>query len=50
VEDTRTEWERRFPQLFAHKLALQGYDVASTPLSQLNPAHPQFIGAQKPTQ
>ena len=45
VADTRTEWELRFPQLFAKKLQLEGYDVASTPVSMLNPAHPQFLGA-----
>lgn len=47
VADTRSEWELRFPQLFAKKLQLEGYDVASTPVSVLNPAHPQFLGASK---
>jgi hypothetical protein len=44
VDDTRSEWELRFPQLFAKKLQLEGYDVANTPVSVLNPAHPQFLG------
>ena len=29
-EDTRTEWERRYPQLFRHKLESEGWPVAPT--------------------
>lgn len=45
--DTRSEWEQRFPALFTRKLELEGYEVSETPVSVLNPAHPQFIGRAK---
>jgi hypothetical protein len=44
VEDTRSEWERRFPQLFARKLRLEGFEPPETPISVLNPSHPEFVG------
>ena len=44
--DTRSEWELRFPELFAKKLLLEGYSVQQTPVSVLNPTHPEFIGAK----
>ena len=47
--DTRSEWERRFPELFARKLAAEGYEPPVTPVSQLNPAHPAFVGTAKPS-
>ena len=47
--DTRSEWERRFPELFARKLAAEGYAPPVTPVSQLNPAHPEFVGTAKPS-
>lgn len=49
LADTRTEWELRFPQLFARKLALEGHTPPVTPVSHLNPSHPRFIGALKPS-
>ncbi len=44
MPDTRTEWERRFPELFTRKLAAEGYATAATPVSLVNPSHPGFIG------
>jgi hypothetical protein len=47
VPDTRTEWERRFPELFTRKLAAEGYAAPVTPVSVMNPTHPEFVGAKK---
>lgn len=47
--DTRSEWERRFPELFTKKLQAEGYAPALTPVSQINPAHPRFVGSAKPS-
>jgi hypothetical protein len=44
VPDTRSEWERRFPELFTRKLTAEGYAPAATPVSVMNPMHPGFIG------
>ena len=43
-KDTRTDAERRFPQLFSRKLQLEGWPVEDTEVSVLNPSHPNFIG------
>lgn len=42
--DTRTALELQFPELYVNKLRLEGYDVKGTPMSVLNPNHPEFIG------
>ena len=47
--DTRSEWERRFPELFVRKLQAEGYTPAFTPVSQINPSHPAFVGTAKPS-
>jgi hypothetical protein len=44
VPDTRSEWERRFPELFIRKLTSEGYAPAATPVSVMNPMHPGFLG------
>eukprot|EP00976_Prorocentrum_cordatum_P107772 1194708-Prorocentrum_minimum.AAC.2 len=43
VEDTRSEVERKFPEFFHSKLTSEGYHVESTPMTVLNPNHPNFI-------
>jgi hypothetical protein len=44
LPDDRSEGERRFPEFFVEKLRRDGYDTKHTPMSVLNPEHPEFIG------
>ena len=46
VEDTRSDVERRFPEFFVDKLKAEGYDVKHTPVTIMNPNHPEFIGTK----
>lgn len=51
VPDDRTDVERAFPEMFVEKLVKKGWsETRHTPLSVLNPEHPQFVGKkqQKP--
>lgn len=47
LPDTRTEVERRFPEFFVEKLQKDGWNARHTPMSVLNPEHPQFVGKKK---
>jgi len=42
-EDTRSQVEHKFPELFFNKLKDEGYNVERTPMSIFNPQHPEFI-------
>jgi hypothetical protein len=51
LPDDRTDVERAFPEMFVEKLVKKGWsETKHTPLSVLNPEHPQFVGKkqQKP--
>ena len=45
VPDDRTDVERAFPEMFVEKLVKKGWsETRHTPVSVLNPEHPQFVG------
>jgi hypothetical protein len=48
LPDDREETERRFPEFFVDRLKSRGWtDTKHTPVSALNPEHPEFIGKKK---
>ena len=48
LPDDREETERRFPEFFVDRLKSRGWtDAKHTPVSALNPEHPEFIGKKK---
>ena len=44
LPDERSEAERRYPEFFVEKLRMEGWDARHTPVSVLNPEHPEFVG------
>ena len=47
-------WQHRMQgtavfELFVRKLTAEGYAPTFTPVSQINPAHPHFVGSAKPS-
>ena len=48
LPDDRNETERQFPEFFVDRLKSRGWtDARHTPVSALNPEHPEFIGKKK---
>jgi hypothetical protein len=48
VPDDRTDVERAFPEMFVEKLVKKGWsETRHTPMSVLNPEHPQFVGKKQ---
>jgi hypothetical protein len=48
VPDDRTDVERAFPEMFVEKLVKKGWsETKHTPVSVLNPEHPQFVGKKQ---
>ena len=51
LPDDRDEVERAFPEMFVDELNKRGWtDVEHTPVSVLNPSHPEFIGDKSKVQ
>ena len=45
LPDDRSDVEKQFPEMFVDRLAKKGWtETKHTPLSVLNPEHPQFVG------
>jgi hypothetical protein len=45
LPDDRTDAERAFPEMFVEKLVKKGWsETKHTPVSVLNPEHPNFVG------
>ena len=49
LPDDRTDAERAFPEMFVDTLRKKGWsETKHTPVSVLNPEHPNFVGKKKP--
>ena len=48
LKDDREAYERAHPEFFVNKLRDKGWDAKYTPMSVLNPDHPDFIGKKPP--
>jgi N-acyl-D-aspartate/D-glutamate deacylase len=48
MKDDREAYERAHPEFFVNKLRDKGWDAKYTPMSVLNPDHPDFIGKKPP--